>query len=183
MNDDMRRKLRKQIIEQHGKLVYSMTTDEKEIGQILFWAKIRQIASIILSAITVSPAFSTLFDNNIFWKFFSAIAGMILLCLSSYNLKTDSDSKVIELKTSADSLWEIREKYVSLLIDLDNFEIEQIRSIRDELLQETADVYKKRPKTSPRAYSKAQKAIQDEEEQTFNKGEAELLLPEVLRDE
>ncbi|MFL4356302.1 SLATT domain-containing protein [Streptococcus uberis] len=183
MKDDMRKRLMKQIVEQHGKIVYSITTNEKEIGQILFWKKVRQIISIILSAITVSPAFSSLFDNNLFWNFFSAIAGIILLCLSSYNLRTDSDSILIELKTSADSLWEIREKYVSLLIDFDAFEIEQIRNKRDELVRATADVYKKRPKTSQRAYSKAQKAIQDEEEQTFNKGEAELLLPEVLRKE
>lgn len=42
-------------------------------------------------------------------------------------------------------------------------------------------VYKNRPKTSLRAYRQAQKALQVEEEQTFNEEEAEQLLPRSLR--
>ncbi|WP_049551244.1 SLATT domain-containing protein [Streptococcus pseudopneumoniae] len=177
----MYQKLWQQVVEQHAKLVYSFTTDEKEIARILWWAKFRQVISIISSAITVSPALSSLFGHNVWWKFFSAIAGIILLCLSTYNLKTDNDGKVIALRKSADTLWEIREKYISLLVDFDNFTIEEIRDRRDELTKETASVYKNRPKTSLSAYRKAQKALQVEEEQTFNEGEAEQLLPRSLR--
>ena len=158
----MQQKLWQQIVEQHAKLVYSFTTDEKEIARILWWAKIRQVTSIILSAITVSPAFSSLFGHNVWWKFFSSIAGIVLLCLSTYNLKTDDNGKISALKKSADTLWEIRDR-------------------RDELIKETANVYKNRPKTSLRAYRQAQKALQVEEEQTFNEGEAEQLLPRSLR--
>lgn len=177
----MRQKLWQQIVEQHAKLVYSFTTDEKEMARILRWAKIRQIVSIVLSAITVSPAFSSLFGHNVLWKFFSAIAGIVLLCLSTYNLKTDDNGKMTALRKSADTLWGVREKYISLLVDFDDFTIEQIRDRRDELIQETANVYKNRPKTSLRAYREAQKALQVEEEQTFNEGEAEQLLPRSLR--
>ena len=88
---------------------------------------------------------------------------------------------MIALRKSADTLWEIREKYISLLVDFDNFTIEEIRDRRDELTKETASVYKNRPKTSLSAYRKAQKALQVEEEQTFNEGEAEQLLPRSLR--
>ena len=79
----MQQMLWQQIVEQHAKLVYSFTTDEKEIARILWWVKIRQVTSIILSAITVSPAFSSLFGHNVWWKFFSSIAGIVLLCLST----------------------------------------------------------------------------------------------------
>lgn len=182
MSDNiMQQKLWQQIVEQHAKLVYSFTTDEKEMARILRWGKIRQIVSIVLSAITVSPAFSLLFGHNMLWKFFSAIAGIVLLCLSTYNLKTDDNGKMSALRKSADTLWEIREKYISLLVDFDAYTIEQIRDRRDKLIQETANVYKNRPKTSPRAYRKAQKALKVEEEQTFNEGEAEQLLPRSLR--
>lgn len=181
MSENVREKLCQQIIEQHGKLVYSFTTDEKEIELIYKWSKIRQVTSIVLSAITISPAFSSLFGNNVFWKFFSAIAGIILLCLSTYNLKTSNTSKLNDLRKSADALWEIREKYVSLLIDFNDFTTETIRNKRDELIQATAEIYKSRPKASRCAYKKAQKALQIEEEQTFNEGEAEQLLPNLLR--
>lgn len=181
MSEGVRQKLRQQIVEQYAKLVYSFTTDEKEITRILRWAKIRQVISIILSAITVSPAFSSLFGDNLLWKFFSAIAGIVLLSLSTYNLKTDNDGKISALRKSAEALWEVREKYISLLVDFDDFTTEQIRNRRDELIQETANVYKNRPKTSLPAYRQAQKALQVEEEQTFNEGEAEQLLPRSLR--
>ena len=181
MSENIRQKLRQQIIEQHGKLVYSFTTDEKEMELIYKWSKVRQVVSIVLSVITISPAFSSLFGDNPFWKFFSAIAGVVLLCLSTYNLKTNNDSKLSDLRKSSDALWEIREKYVSLLVDFDDFTTETIRSKRDELIQGTAEIYKSRPKASRCAYRNAQKALQVEEEQTFNAGEAERLLPELLR--
>lgn len=181
MSENVRQKLRQQIIEQHGKLVYSFTTDEKEIELLYKWSKTRQVTSIVLSAITISPGFSSLFGNNVFWRLFSAIAGIILLCLSTYNLKTNNTSKLNDLRKSAEALWEIREKYVSLLIDFDDFTTETIRNKRDELTQATAEIYKSRPKASQCAYRKAQKALQIEEEQTFNEGEAERLLPNSLR--
>lgn len=183
MSNDNREKLYRQIIEQHGKIVYSCTTDEKEIELISLWTKFRQIVSIILSAVTVSPAFPSLFNDSQLWKIFSAIAGIILLSISSYNLKSNSEDKIEKLKESANSLWIIRERYVSLLTDFDYLTTEQIRSEREELILEVAKVYKKRPKTSHCAYKRAQRALKNEEEQTFYRNEAELLLPSFFREE
>lgn len=182
MRNDMRQKLRQQLIEQHGKIVYSHTIDEKEIFLILWWEKFRKIVSIILSAITVSPAFLSFFDDKKNWEILSAVAGVILLCISTYNLKTDNSSKLIDLRKSANKLWEIREKYNSLLTDFDDFNTEKIRNKRDELIQATSDIYSIRPKSSYCAYLLAQIAIKKMEEQTFNTGEAERLLPNSFRD-
>lgn len=181
VNEQSRKKLKKQLIDQHGKLVYSFTTDEKEIYLISLSKKIRQITSIVLSTLTVSPAFITVFGECHLWKYFSAIAGVILMCISVYNLNDDSDKNLDSLKKSSNSLWLLREKYVALLTDFDSLSIDEIKEKRDKLVVETNGVYKTRIKTSRRAYKMAQKALKKEEEQSFRYGEAEKLLPESIR--
>ena len=181
MSEDIRNALKQQIIEQHGKLVYTFTTNEKEIQLLLKWKKRRQIISIILSALTASPAVIKVFSNHTWWLYLSALAGFILLSLSSYSLSSDSDIKLAKLIEATHSLWLVRERYSSLLIDFDILEIKKIQEIRDILTQETSEIYKKSPKTGKKAYKEAQKALQIEEEQTFQNGEAENLLPTSLR--
>ena len=181
MSEDIRIALKQQIIEQHGKLVYTFTTSEKEIQILLKWKKRRQITSIILSALTASPAVIKIFSTQTWWLYLSAFAGVILLSLSSYSLNSDGDIRLSKLTESTNSLWLIREQYSSLLIDFDTIETKKIQEIRDVLVQKTSEIYKKSPKTGKKAYKEAQKALQLEEEQTFQDGEAEKLLPTSLR--
>lgn len=118
-----------------------------------------------------------------FVSYYTILKGL-LLSISSYNLKSNSEDKIEKLKESANSLWIIRERYVSLLTNFDYLTTEQIRSEREELILEVAKVYKKRPKTSHCAYKRAQRALKNEEEQqTFYRNEAELLLPSFFREE
>lgn len=181
MSSDIREALKQQIIEQHGKLQYSYTTDEKEINLLLAGKKRRQILSIILSVLTASPAVIRLFSTQLWWTYLSAFFGVVLMCLSIYSINSDTDSRLSKLKEVNDRLWLVREEYVALLIDFDSLEISEIQKRRDELTHEVGDVYKGRPKTSTKAYKMAQVALQKEEEQTFNDGEAEKLLPTSLR--
>jgi len=84
---------------------------------------------------------------------------------------------IIEHKKTSDYLWKIRNEYVSLLTDFEDLEITDIRNKRDGLQTRTAEIYTNAPRTDKKSYVEAQNALQNEEEQTFNKGEVEKLLP------
>lgn len=73
-------------------------------------------------------------------------------------------------------LWYIRELYVSLITDFDILRLEEIQIKRDKLTEKTNNVNKTYPGTDAKSYEEARKALQQQEEQTFNKGEAEKIL-------
>ena len=67
------------------------------------------------------------------------------------------------------------------MTDFDVLDDNAIVSMRDSLLNETYSIYKKSPKTNSRSYSKAQKALKDNEEQFFSNEELNQMLPSHLR--
>ena len=89
------------------------------------------------------------------------------------------NSRIKNHKDAADELWDIREKYSSLITDFDDLQIEEIRTKRDEIQRTWSNVNKKYPGTDRRGYKVAQQSLQNEEEQTFNEGEVEKFLPSV----
>ena len=86
-------------------------------------------------------------------------------------------------RQSAADLWLIREKYLALITDLrvSDDPIENIRLRRDALLKQLHTVYSGAPSTTVRAYTEAQKALQQWEEMTFSDEEIDKLLPRQLQ--
>ena len=64
-------------------------------------------------------------------------------------------------KATASSLWNIRETYLSLLTDMNSglISAENVILKRDQLQQELLAIYESSPRTVPKAYTKAQKAL------------------------
>ena len=84
-------------------------------------------------------------------------------------------------RTAADDLWVTREKYVSLLTDLDTLSEQEIREVRDQLQTRTAEIYKLVPATDAKSYKAAEKALKNEEKHFFTSDEIDRILPEHLR--
>lgn len=78
-------------------------------------------------------------------------------------------------------MWDVRESYVSLLTDFEILSKEEIRRQRDELQGAVSKVNRQYPGTDDKSYAEAQNALKNEEEQTFNEGEIDELLPTGLR--
>lgn len=85
--------------------------------------------------------------------------------------------------TAALELFDIREKYLSLLTDMraNLLTTEIIVQKRDELQEDLSKTYKGSPRTFSKAYKDAQKALQDNEELTFSDKEIDNFLPFNLR--
>lgn len=167
-----------------GRVVYSHKTHEKctdllheRLANIKIW-------QIVLSALTSAGFVGAVLGDH---KEASAIVGLILstilLVLNSYMKNYDLGELAQKHKQAANDLWIIREKYLSLLVDLvmNKTPIEELTSQRDALLKELHSVYVGAPSTNFDAYKKAQKALQKWEDLTFKDGEIDAFLPSELK--
>lgn len=182
MNEKYQReKLRYQIRDQYGKLVYSYTCHLKEaqiLGNRLNYFKSLQI---ILSGVSTGGILVTLFGKNKASTIFSAFISATLFVLNTY-LKNVSliQDKESHLKTS-NELWKVRESYLSLLTDFDVLKLDEIMKQRDELVNRTSKIYDSQLQTSKRAYRQTQKALKSNQEQYFSQEEIDMMLPKCLR--
>ena len=106
---------------------------------------------------------------------------LALLILNTYIKNYNLSGIAQEHKKASDSLWKIREEYVSLLTDFEIIDVDEIRNKRNELQERTAKVYSNSPRTDAKSYRAAQEALKTEEEQTFSEEEIDLMLPNSIR--
>lgn len=168
-----------QIRECYGRVVYSHKTHEKyadildkRLRRIKFW-------QIFLSALITGGLIVTIFDKT---KASTIATGLIstgLLVLNAYTKNYNLGELVQMHKDAAVKLWSVRESYLSLLSDLKigDVDLAQIRDRRDQLQNDLATVYKTAPRTNYKAYSAAQKALQECEDMTFSDDEIDKFLP------
>ena len=144
---DYRKKLYSQIQEEYGKLVYTYTCHFKMADRLSkrnFWIKWGQIG---LSAISTGGFLGVLISNKQILLWAGGLCSTALLALTSYLKDKDiSTEKTDHIKT-ANKLWKVREKYLSLLTDFDEISIEEIVRKRDELLDESSEIYCAAPLT------------------------------------
>ena len=100
------------------------------------------------------------------------------LCCSCINDYASEEQKHIDV---ANSLWSIREDYISVLTDFDALSENEIMEKRELLKDRTAKVYENAIQTDKRSYAAAQQALQKEEEQFFHEEELVNILPQHLR--
>lgn len=176
-----KRKLEKQLTEAHGRVDYTYTAHHKIENRILIYDKVIRISQIVLTAISTGSFFATIITNQATLNWVGGIAAALSLALNLYtkDFKLQTDARAH--KDAADELWDIREDYVSLITDIDSMTLDEIQNKRDFLKTAVSKINKKYPGTDRRGYKQAKKALKEEEEQTFNEGEAEMLLPTYLR--
>jgi hypothetical protein len=118
MTHQSRSILEGQLRECYGRVVYSHKTHEKcadillsRLNRIKFW-------QIALSAITTAGFISAVFGADKIGAALGMIVSTALLALNSYTKNYDLGELAQKHKQAANDLWLIREKYLSLLIDL-----------------------------------------------------------------
>jgi len=86
-------------------------------------------------------------------------------------------------RDTAAKLWSLRESYLSLIVDLKASVSTVVEGrVRRDGLQETAEsILADAPRTTSKAYMRAQNALKNKEDLTFTDREIDLLLPVQLR--
>ena len=177
-----RDRLKSQIKEAYGRIVYTQTTHAKIVEQKQKKDASIKMIQIILSALTTGGCITAIIIDAKVANMVSVIISSLLLIYNSYTKNFNLLEESQNHNNVANSLWKIREEYISLLTDFDYLEIEDIRFKRDELQNKTFEIYKCSPQTNKKGYLEAQKCIKKNEEQSFNNKEINDILPEELRD-
>lgn len=172
-----------QIRECYGRVVYSHKAHEKCADILLQQNKCLKTIQIIVSALTACGVLAIIFTDTRIYDVVTSIVALFSFGVSLYLKEYDLGALAQQHSDTATELWDIREMYLSLLTDMNGGEISQetIIAKRDALQDRLKTVYKRAPRTTSRAYLKAQKSLRKNEEMYFSNEELNDLLPVVLR--
>lgn len=175
--------LESQIREIYGRVVYTHKTHEKCADVLKERSDCFKGTEIILSVVTTTTILIVLFGEGKLYNLIAALCSTALLGITLYSKDFNLLAIAEKHKQSALNILEIREKLLSLLVDIriGNKSIEQLQTIRDNLNEQLINTYRGSPKTINKAYSLASKALRENEEFTFSDAEIDKFLPESLR--
>jgi len=172
-----------QIRECFGRVVWSHKTQEKCSDIISTRHERIKIIQIILSAMTTTGLLVSIFGNNQIIVIITAVISTILFGINSYVKGHDLGEIAQKHACAASDLWDIREKYLSLIAELQarTITLEEIIQRRDGLQEKLSGIYKGSPRTLNKAYKQASEALKVNEELTFSNEEINLFLPDKLK--
>ena len=175
-----------QVRESFGRVVYSHKVHEKQ-ADICFskhrWQQGVLIGLTAIGSVTFLTEVVGLLANRTAASLTTSLVAL-LVTWASLGAKTFNYFEEAEAhRATASQLWTVRESYISLITDLMSGDISgvdaQVR--RDELQEKVYAIYSVAPRTSGRAFKRAQDGLKNNEEMTFNPREIDLFLPEALR--
>lgn len=174
--------LENQLREIYGRVAYTHKTHEKMADIYIRNYNRIKCVKIALSAITASSLLLAIYGDSKCGTVIGAILSTILLAITLYFKEANLGEQSQKHTAAASKLWGIRERLLSLLIDLkDGKALEAVRLDRDQINNELEGIYKIAPRTSITAYTAAQKALKKDEELYFSDNELDHLLPTKLR--
>ncbi len=180
---ESRRIIEGQLRECYGRVVYSHKTHEKCADILLSRLSAIKLWQIVLSAITTGGFIAAVFGAGKVGAAVGILVSTALLVLNAYTKNYDLGELAQKHKQAGNDLWIVREKYLSLLVDLAMREkpLEALQKQRDELLEQLHAVYSGAPSTTFQAYKKAQQGLKQFEEMTFTDAEIDAFLPKELK--
>lgn len=180
---ESRRIIEGQLRECYGRVVYSHKTHEKCADILLSRLSAIKLWQIVLSAITTGGFIAAVFGAGKVGAAVGILVSTALLVLNAYTKNYDIGELAQKHKQAGNDLWIVREKYLSLIVDLAMREkpLEALQKQRDELLEQLHAVYSGAPSTTFQAYKKAQQGLKQFEEMTFTDAEIDAFLPKELK--
>lgn len=182
--NEQKKLLESQIREIYGRVVYTHKNHEKCADLLKNRSDWLKYIEIALSAVTTTSVLVVLLGDGLIFQFIAALFSTALLGLTLYSKNFNLLAIAEKHKQAALDILEIREKLLSLIVDIriDNKEIEQLQQRRDELNEQLVSTYRRAPRTIHKTYKIASKALQQDEEFTFSDAEIDKFLAEILRD-
>lgn len=175
-----------EVRESFGRVAYSHKTHEKQADICFVRHRWLQGALITLTAASSTTFLVTvlgLFDNSVVTSlttsFIALAVTWITLGVKTFKFAEEADDH----RRAASELWDVRESYISLIADLMSGTVghTEARERRAELQEKARSAYSDAPRTTSKAYTRAQDALKNKEELTFTSREIDHLLPEALR--
>ena len=175
-----------QVRESFGRVVYSHKVHEKQ-ADICFckhrWQQGVLIGLTAIGSVTFLTEVVGLLANRTAASLTTSLVAL-LVTWASLGAKTFNYSEESEAhRATASQLWSIRESYISLITDLMSGDVSSsdAQARRDDLQEKAYAIYSTAPRTSGRAFKRAQQGLKSNEEMTFSPYEIDLFLPKALR--
>lgn len=176
-----------QVREIYGRIAYTHKTHEVQAD--VFEAKSRKhrLVKFILVAAGSGTFLASLAGIFLDPKWASLVTSFVALLVAGASLADRTFRYGEEMQQHRDTaarLRDIRESYLSLIVDLkaSTISIDAAMQRRDALQKASDAVLRDAPRTTPSAYETAQERLQEREDLTFTSQEIDLLLPEKLRE-
>ncbi len=175
--------LEDQIRECYGRLVWTYTTHQKCVDILQKKSKRIKRIKIALNSISATGLVSYIITNQEILPMITIFFTTLVLFLDIYTLSYDMEKEIGSHVEMINKLWNIRESYLSLLTDIriNALNEKEIIKKRDELQEAVNLVYMSGPRTNPKAYKKASKALKINEDMTLHDDEIDLFLPNSLK--
>lgn len=175
-----------QVRESFGRVVYSHKVHEKQ-ADICFckhrWQQGILIGLTAIGSVTFLTEVVSQFANRTLASLTTSLVAL-LVTWASLGAKTFNYSEEAEAhRATASQLWSVRESYISLITDLMSGDVSSsdAQARRDDLQERAYAIYSTAPRTSGRAFKRAQQGLKSNEEMTFSPCEIDLFLPKALR--
>lgn len=181
MDKIQKEKLYGQIQDEYGKVIYTYTTHLKMAKQLRQKNEKWKWAQIILSAFSTTAFIGIFFSNEKWISIVGTLLSAALFIINSYLKELDHSGDSKSHINTSNELWIVRVMYGSLLTDFDSLSVEEIRQARDDLLLKTSRIYQRALDTNEKAYKKAKKALQKDDEQFFTQEELNKIVSRDLR--
>jgi hypothetical protein len=175
-----------QVREVFGRVVYSHKTHEKQADLCFRKHRGQQAALVVFTAASAGTFLAALLGKFVSQQNAGLVTSFIALVVTALTLATKSFKFGEESEAHRDiaaRLWDVRESYLSLIADMMSgaTSAADARARRDKLQEATRAAYADAPRTTSKAFGKAQNGLKNNEELTFASREIDLLLPEPLR--
>ncbi len=173
MKMDSREKLKQQITDSAGNIPYTFSAHWNIVNRLKKQYSTIKIIQIVLTALSTGGFLASVLAGIPWLSWIGGLTSAVALGLNLYMLSFNLPDKIKAHTDAANELWDVREAYKSLLIDLDDLELDQIRENRDALTERVSQINKKYPGTDGKSFKQAQADIGKYQ---FEDGEAARLL-------
>ncbi len=173
--------LEDQIRDCFGRVVYTHKTHERMADRCTTTLSRYKLLQITLTALTSAGTIGVVVGNEFWVEIATALCSGVTLFVSAYLKNFDPGAMAQHHRDTAAQLWNVRECYFSLLIDLPKLTREEAIERRDELQSTLAALYIAAPRTNGKAYVEAQDRLKNMEDLTFSDDEIDCFLPLSLR--
>lgn len=180
---EARAALESQIRDSFGRAAYSHKCHEKSADVLVSRLSRLKVLQIAVAAITSGSLITSLFAENQSGVLIGALLSTLQVGMNTYLKDHDLAEVARRHSLTAARLWIIREKFLSLLVDLKSeaTALKSIHDMRDSLNEQLLAIHTEAPRTDHSAYKKAQEALKIGNELTFTSHEIDKLLPDALR--
>lgn len=168
-----RKNLKKLLIDSAGNVQYTYQSHWIIVNRLKSRYTTIKIVQIILTAISTCGFLASILAGIPSLSWAGGATSAIALSLNLYMLNFNVPESIKDHTDAANELWNVRERYKSLIVDFETLSTNEIQHKRDDLQEMVNKINHTYPGTDSKSFKKAQKSAVN---YTFEDKEAEKIL-------